>query len=191
MRPPGYLINLNSIYHFNIPGENCLKKNNRQENFMENTMKQNTMNADLNQVSSKPLLTGIITGQLAGLIMAVVVMIVFALFLGKSPLYPVQVIGSVLFGEQALQGFHLGAVYGLLAAKFQPQNTFGALLLGLGVGVVSMVGPYALIPFVMNIMQGVDLWNREVPMFWDWAAHLVFGMSFALYPIVQRKLGRA
>lgn len=176
---------------------------------MENTMKQNTMNADLNQVSSRPLLTGIVTGQLAGLIMAVVVMIVFALFLGKSPLYPVQVIGSVLFGEQALQGFHLGAllaglvlhqagpsllwgaVYGLLATKFQPQNTFGALLLGLGVGIVSMVGPYALIPFVMNIMQGVDLWNREVPMFWDWAAHLVFGMSFALYPAVQRKLGRA
>lgn len=173
---------------------------------MENTMKQNSMGSSLSQEKSKPLLNGIVTGQVAGLIMAVVVMIVFALFLGKSPLYPVQVIGSVLFGEQALQGFHLGAllaglilhqagpsllwgtIYGLLAAKFQPQNTFGALLMGLGVGVVSMVGPYVLIPIVMNVMQGVDLWNREVPMFWDWAAHLVFGLSFGLYPLMQRKL---
>lgn len=175
---------------------------------MENTMKQNSMGTSISQENSKPLLSGIVTGQVAGLIMAVVVMIVFALFLGKSPLYPVQVIGSVLFGEQALQGFHLGAllaglvlhqagpsllwgvIYGLLAAKFQPQNTFGALLLGLGVGLISMVGPYMLIPFVMNIMQGVDLWNREVPMFWDWAAHLVFGLSFGLYPLVQRRLAQ-
>lgn len=174
---------------------------------MENTMKQNSMAQPMSVSNTRPLLTGIITGQIAGLIMAVVVMFVFAVFLGKSPLYPVQVIGSVLFGEQALQGVHLGAllaglvlhqagpsllwgvIYGFLAAKFQPRNTFGALMLGLGVGVVSMTGPYLLIPFVMNIMQGVDLWNREVPMFWDWAAHLVFGLSFALYPMIERKLG--
>jgi len=173
---------------------------------MENTMKQNSMTSSLGTEKSRPLLAGIVTGQVAGLIMAVVVMIVFAVFLGHSPLYPVQVIGSVLFGESALQGFHFGALlaglilhqagpsllwgvaYGLIAAKLQPRNTSSALMLGLAVGVVSMIGPYVLIPFVMNIMQGADLWNREVPMFWDWAAHLVFGASFGLYPALERKL---
>jgi hypothetical protein len=70
----------------------------------------------------------------------------------------------------------------------QIDNTQSALKFGLILGVISMAGPYLLIPFVMNTMQGVDIWNREVPMFWDWAAHLVFGASFALYPKIQSKL---
>ena len=49
-----------------------------------------------------------------------------------------------------------------------------------------MVGPYALIPFVMKTLHGTDYWAREVPILWDWAAHLVFGAGFALYPRVQR-----
>src|SRR5947209_3974352 len=102
---------------------------------------------------SRPFVAGIITGQLAGLIMAVVVMIVFALFLGKSPLYPVQVIGSLLFGEPALQGFHFGAliaglvlhqlgpsllwgaIFGLGAKKFSLQTLPAALYFGIGIGV--------------------------------------------------------
>lgn len=154
----------------------------------------------------KSILSGVITGQIAGLIMAVVVMIVFALFLGHSPLYPVQVIGSTLFGEAALQGFHLGAllvglvlhqlgpsllwgfIFGLLASKFSIQSKTSSLFLGLGLGVVSMVGPYFLIPAIMHALHGVDFWNREVPMMWDWAAHLVFGASFVLFPKIQNKL---
>jgi hypothetical protein len=155
---------------------------------------------------SKPFFSGILTGQAAVLIMAVVVMIVFTAFLGKGPLYPVQVIGSALLGEPALQGVNLGAVlaglvlhqlgpsllwgaiFGLLAAKLEIRTPLAALLLGLAIGVISMVGPYALIPFVMNALHGVDLWNREVPLFWDWAAHIVFGASFVLYPAIQRKV---
>ncbi len=155
---------------------------------------------------SKPLLTGIVTGQLAGLIMAVVVMLVFTLFLGKGPLYPVQVIGSTLFGESALEGIHIpavlaglvlhqlgpsllwGVLFGLVAKKIPIESVGQALAMGLGLGVISMSGPYALIPFVMNTLQGVDIWNREVPLFWDWAAHMVFGASFALYPLVRQKI---
>jgi hypothetical protein len=156
--------------------------------------------------ASQPIVAGVVTGQLAGLIMAVVVMLVFAVFLGKSPLYPVQVIGSTVFGESALQGFHFGAliaglllhqlgpsllwgfIYGFLARKFEPETTTAALTLGLAVGVVSMVGPYVLIPAMMTTLHGVDFWNREVPMFWDWAAHIVFGASFILYPKVSNYL---
>ncbi len=154
----------------------------------------------------KSVLSGIFTGQIAGLIMAVVVMLVFTVFLGKNPLYPVQVIGSALFGEAALQGVHIGAIlaglvlhqlgpallwgfiFGLLAKKFSIHSTSAALKLGLGLGIVSMVGPYLLIPAVMNTLHGVDFWNREVPIFWDWAAHIVFGTSFALYPMIQQKI---
>ncbi|XGC81065.1 hypothetical protein ACES2L_01050 [Bdellovibrio bacteriovorus] len=169
---------------------------------MENTL--NTQ-AETREVS-KTLLSGIITGQIAGLIMAVVVMAVFALFLGKSPLFPVQVIGSMAFGSVALEGFHFGAVlaglvlhqagpallwgvvFGFLAKKFSVSTTNTSLLLGLVVGVISMVGPFVLIPFLMKTLHGTDFWNQEVPLFWDWAAHLVFGASFALYPRVKAKL---
>jgi hypothetical protein len=154
------------------------------------------------------LLPGILTGQIAGLIMAVAVMAVFTLVLGKGPLYPVQVIGSTLFGEAALRGFHPGAlvaglllhqlgpsllwgtVYGLLARRLPVDTAGRALALGLGLGVVSMVGPFLLIPALMKTLQGVDLWGREVPLLWDWAAHLVFGAAFGLYPAVRARLAR-
>ena len=145
------------------------------------------------------LLAGIWAGQVAGLIMAVVMMVVFTI-LGRGPLYPVQVIGSAVFGEAALNGIHWGAVgaglllhqlgpsllwgivYGLLAYAFRLRGMGPALGLGLALSVFSMVVPYFLIPALMNALHGVDYWNREVPMFWDWAAHLVFGASLGLFP---------
>lgn len=173
---------------------------------MDTTLKSTSLSEAHIKPLSQRILTGVVTGQIAGLIMAVVMMLVFTVFLGKGPLYPVQVIGSILFGEDALQGFHFGAfvaglflhqlgpsllwgvLYGLLAKKFEPQTPSAALFLGLGIGVIAMIGPYFLIPALMHALQGVDIWNREVPMFWDWAAHFVFGASFALYPIIERKI---
>lgn len=166
------------------------------------------MELTLNNIKkdSTNLTSGIITGQVAGLIMAVVVMAVFAIVYGTSPLYPVQVIGSTIFGEAALNGFHLGAllaglilhqagpsllwgsIYGLIASKTDLNNTKKALVIGLSLGAFSMVGPLFLIPFVMKTLHGVDFWNQNVPMFWDIAAHLVFGASFALFPKIKAKL---
>lgn len=171
------------------------------------------MNYSIGSISAEAqrkstLLPGIVTGQAAGLIMAVVVMAVFTLFLGKGPLYPVQVIGSTFVGEAALHGFNLkallaglllhqlgpsllwGVVFGFLASRFYVDTARHALALGLALGAFSMVGPYLLIPPLMKAMQGIDLWNREVPILWDWAAHLVFGASFTLFPFIQRKLAR-
>ena len=81
-----------------------------------------------------------------------------------------------------------GVLFALLADKFDVETKGAALKLGLGIGLISMAGPYILIPAVMNTLHGVDFWNREVPMFWDWAAHIVFGASFVLYPAVREKL---
>jgi hypothetical protein len=173
---------------------------------MEAALKSNQYESSKMRTKEKPLLAGVLTGQVAGLIMAVVVMIVFTVFLGKGPLFPVQVIGSTLFGENALHGFNLGAllaglvlhqagpsllwgaIFGVLASRFDIQSVRGALTLGIGIGVISMVGPYLLIPFVMKTLQGVDYWNQEVPLFWDWAAHIVFGAAFALYPNLKTRL---
>lgn len=168
-------------------------------------MKTSTHTLETKSVETTSLLSGIITGQIAGLIMAVVVMIVFTI-LGKGPLYPVQVIGSMALGESALQGTNIlailaglvlhqagpsllwGVVFGLAATKMSLATKADALIAGLAVGVISMVGPYFLIPFLMNAFHGQDFWNQNVPMFWDWAAHLVFGASFVLYPMVKEKM---
>jgi len=173
---------------------------------MESVVKSGIEFSGHAESTDRSVLSGIVTGQIAGLIMAVVVMIVFTVFLGKGPLFPVQVIGSALLGESALHGFQPGAVvaglvlhqfgpsllwgfvFGLAAAKLSVRTSRDALVLGAAIGVFSMVGPYVLIPVVMKTLQGVDFWNREVPMFWDWAAHLVFGLSFVLYPAVLAKL---
>src|SRR5689334_12286445 len=122
------------------------------------------VDTEIDTGENHPIVAGIVTGQIAGLIMAVVVMAVFTVFLGHGPLYPVQVIGSTLFGEPALRGLHLGAVvtglilhqlgpsllwgsiFGLIASKKPVRTTSDALQIGAALGVVSMIGPYLLIP---------------------------------------------
>jgi hypothetical protein len=171
----------------------------------ENYMHTNTMTKMEHYTERKAFISSIVTGQIAGLIMAVAIMGVFALVFNKSPLFPVQVIGSALLGEGALIGFNLkavlvglilhqagpallwGAVYGLVATKIDLTSTTAALIAGLVIGVISMIGPYILIPSVFHALQGVDIWNREVPIFWDWVAHMIFGLSFFLYPTILRK----
>lgn len=154
----------------------------------------------------KKILSGIITGLIGGLIMAAVMMVVFWLFLDKNPLYPVQVIGSTIYGEPALVGFHLGAflgglvlhmigpslfwgvVFGILAGAISMESATKALFWGILIGAFSMIDAYVFVPMLMIKLHGVDIWNREVPMFWDWAAHLVYGASFVFYPAIYRKL---
>lgn len=154
---------------------------------------------------SHSVISGLLTSQAAGLIMAVVVMIVFTVFLGKGPIYPVQVIGSTIFGENALVGFNpsaflaglvlhqgvalaWGIVFTILAVALKVQTVKQSVILGVVVAVVSMVDTYFFVPAVMMHLHGVDIWNREVPIFWNWAAHLVFGLSYGLYPLILSKL---
>jgi hypothetical protein len=150
-------------------------------------------------------LAALITSQVAGLIMAVVIMLVFTLFLGKGPLYPVQVIGSTIFGENALHGFHLaafitglllhqsvalawGLVFAIFAKIFNIDTLKASMGLGLVVAFMSMLDTYVFVPAVMNALHGVDIWNREVPIFWNWAAHAVFGLSYGLFPKIRNLL---
>lgn len=155
----------------------------------------------------KAILAGVATGQIAGLIMAFVMMVVYAAFLNQHLLYPVQIIGSTLLGEEALIGFNWSAIFtGLVLHQLGPALFWGlafgsvakfyaiqtvreSLALGFLVGVVAMiVDVYYFVPIIMNYFNGVNIWAREVPLGWDWAAHLVFGFSFGLYPPILKKL---
>ena len=158
---------------------------------------------------NRDVLAGALAGQIAGLVMAVVVMAVFTLFLGKSPLYPVQVIGSFVFGDAALDGFHLGAflaglvlhqlgpslfwggVFGAIAGRLEPLSRVQLVTLGLAIGVASqLLDVHVLLPLLMEALHGHDLWAEQVPVFWSWAAHLVFGLALVCFPWVARRLDR-
>jgi len=142
--------------------------------------------------------------------MAVVVMLVFTLFLGHGPLYPVQVIGSLVFGDAALQGFHLGAfltglvlhqlgpalfwsiVFGLAVHATDVRRGPGLVAIGAAVGLLSqIVDVNLLMGPIMRALHGRDLWAAEVPAFWSWAAHLVFGLGLSLFPLVDARLRRS
>jgi len=150
---------------------------------------------------------GIVAGQIAGLIMAAIMMLVFTIFLGKGPLYPVQVIGSFVFGDEALGGFHLpalltglvlhqlgpslfwGAVFGLLTYYLKVQSGPTLTILAVISGLLSQaIDVNILLPFAMTALHGHNIWAEQVPAFWSWAAHFVFGLGLLVYPRVFNRL---
>lgn len=155
------------------------------------------------------LIGGALAGQIAGLVMAVVMMAVFAIFLGTSPLFPVQVIGSFATGDVAVQGqFHLASLLaGLALHQLGPSLLWGLafagvvhaldvrrigplLFAGLGVGVASQViDVNLLIPPLFRALHGHDIWSENVPAFWSWASHVVFGLSLASFAWVRPRVG--
>lgn len=157
--------------------------------------------------AGEELVPAIITGQIAGLIMAAVVVLVFVVFLGKGPLYPVQVIGSLIFGDDALRGINVPAViaglllhqggpslfwslvFGVAVYQWKLAGTARLIPLGLGIGALSqLVDVNLLLPPIMRALHGRDIWAAEVPAFWSWAAHLVFGLALALvFTSVRRR----
>lgn len=153
------------------------------------------------------LIAGVLAGQVAGLVMAVVVMAVFTIFLGKGPLYPVQVIGSLVYGDAALDGVHIGALAaGLLLHQLGPALVWG-IAFGFAVNRLDLRGGPALVvlaavtglasqvldvgvlvPAAMNALHGHDIWAEQVPAFWSWAAHLVFGLGLLSFPWIAARL---
>lgn len=155
----------------------------------------------------RSLAAGALAGQAAGLVMAVVVMAVFTLFLGKGPLFPVQVIGSFVFGAAAVHGFHLGAllaglvlhqagpslawgiVFGGLVHSLELRRAGELLVAGAAVGLASQaIDVNLVVPVAMRALHGHDLWAENVPAFWSWAAHLVFGLALASLPWLSRRI---
>lgn len=173
-----------------------------------NTLATHRTAPNLSFSLKRDLIAGIVSGQIAGLIMAAVMVLVFTVFLGKPPYFPVQVIGSVAFGDAALVGFHLPAFltglaihqaaatllwsipFGLVISRVE-QSWSNVALVGLGIGIASQVIDVGLIvPSLMNGLHGHNLWAENVPNFWSWAAHIVFGLGFLLFRPIRARLGR-
>ncbi len=159
---------------------------------------------------ARSLAAGVIAGQIAGLIMVGVMATVFTVFLGEGPLYPLQVIGSLLFGDRALSGFRLpssvaglvlhqlgpcffwGGWFGLVTHFFGIHRGSRLLALGIATGVVSQVVDVNLIlPVAFQALHGHDIWAERVPAFWSWASHVVFGVGLASFSVVYDYLGAA
>lgn len=160
-------------------------------------------------VLRRDIVAAVLTGQVAGLIMAIAMVIVFAGVLDKPWYLPVQVIGSFALGDAALPGhfvpsaFVLGLVFHQLLASFGWSMVFGfamsrmeatwanALAVGVGIGVVSQViDAQMVVPFLMRVFHGHDLWTENVPLMWSWVAHLAFGASFVLFTPIWKLLSK-
>jgi hypothetical protein len=80
-------------------------------------------------------------------------------------------------------------VFGLAVYQWKLSDTARLIPLGLGIGVLSqLVDVNLLLPPIMRALHGRDIWAAEVPAFWSWAAHLVFGLALALvFTSVRRR----
>lgn len=155
---------------------------------------------------SRKLTAGFLAGVVAGLVMAVALVIVYPVFLGRNFLFPIQVISSLIYGENALRNveflmiltgvvLHMvpsifwGLVLGLLVYMTGKKRGPGLFFLGIAVGVISqIVDVYVLVPVAYSIFQGVNFWADYVPDFWSWVAHLVYGVSLYSFAWIRRRM---
>ncbi len=147
------------------------------------------------------VLAGAVTSEIGGLLMASFMMLVFILFKNQNGLYFFQVIGSIVFGQEALVGSHIGAVvlgvllhfgplcltwgifYGIIAARFKVISFPSCLAMGILFGILSMIiDSYFVAPPVLHSLYGSDIWNQNITKFSDWVAHIIFGASFGFFP---------
>jgi hypothetical protein len=152
------------------------------------------------------LIGALVAGQFAGVVMALSLIIVFATFFGQPWFFPVQVIGSMVVGPSAVEGsfvfsaFVVGLVlhqlvsavwslvFGLMVNRLSP-TFFNVVFSGLTVGLISQVlDTRLLVPTLMTSLHKVDLWAENVPPLWSWVAHLLFGLSLALFIPISRRL---
>ena len=155
---------------------------------------------DVREKGAAEFLASVLAGQIAGLVMAVALVAVYSLFLGRGPLFPVQVIASTALGSAALIAPTLGnVIVGVVLHQFGPTlfwsivfalivapgrtpfTRTGAILTAIAIGGISMViDVYLVMPPLQHLLNGHNLWSENVPQGWDWIAHLTFGGSLGL-----------
>ncbi len=151
----------------------------------------------------KSLLPSIATGQAAGLIMAVVAMLVFAVFL-QEPLYPVQVIGGPSSARAPSRAssrtpcwrplLHqparpwAGAWVFWLAASSLSIDASRTPHSWVVIGIVSMVGPYLLVPAALKSLARRGLLEPRSPAFLGLGGHIVLAFLWPL--LIEGRLAR-
>ena len=147
------------------------------------------------------MFTARFAGQLAGLVMVSAMVLAAALWPGVGALRPLQVIASLVLGRAALDTHALSALavgvfvhlsgptyfwsrmFGLVVGYARHPLSWGrCLALGVAFGIVAeLVDVRLLLPAAQKAINGADLWRETVPVWWDWAAHLVFGIALGLW----------
>lgn len=153
----------------------------------------------LGRACTRPRLIGtaLVSGQLAGLAFAAWLVLAHGTVLEpRSWLWPLEVIGAQLLGEDLLGGtrwlWFVGLVvnqvgpslaWSLVFAWFALSPSFPGglprcLLLGLGIGLMAQfVDGFFLTPLVGDFLQESNAWHRQLGWFWRWSAHLAYGLS--------------
>jgi hypothetical protein len=156
---------------------------------------------------SASLVASVIASMVGATLMAIVLTVAFLRYDGRPLYYPLQIIGTFLFGDVSLisprweiyptaAALHFGvcAFWGLAfafaATRLRVDKSIGgSIMLGLVVGTASQIVDIDLIaPALQNRLWGHDLWSENVPPVFSWLGHIVFGLSFAVFPFVFRRL---
>jgi hypothetical protein len=156
------------------------------------------------------LIAGAQAGQVAGLAMAVVLMAISSVFLGKGLFYPLQLIGTAVLGDGVIGRIDArtlvvgilvhqlgpslvwGFVFGAVVWARKPRGSVALMMLGLLVGAIAQIfDVYVLLPLLAGELSGrlpflgplqkENLW-AHVPAAASWLAHLVFGLGLSLFP---------
>ena len=153
------------------------------------------------------LVAGVIASMIGATLMAVVMTVAFLRYDGRPIYYPLQIIGTFLFGDLSVIAprweiyptaaallFGTCAVWGIgyafAATRLRVDKSIGAsLVLGLVFGLASQLVDIDLIaPALMHRLWGHDLWIENVPPMFSWLGHVVFGLSLGSFPFIFRRL---
>jgi hypothetical protein len=156
---------------------------------------------------SASLVAGVIASMIGATLMAIVMIVAFTRYDGRPLYYPLEIVGTFLFGDISMlsprweiyptaAALHFGvcAMWGMgyaFAATLLrvDKSIVYALLLGLVVGQTALLVDIDLIaPALQNRLWGHDLWTENVPPIFSWLAHVVFGLSLGFFPFVFRPL---
>lgn len=151
------------------------------------------------------VVAGLIAAMMGAALMAVVMTVAFLRYDGRPLYYPLQLIGTFLFGDVSMIAPRWeiyptaaallfgtcglwGLVYAFVASRLRvTASVGGALLLGVVVGLASQLVDIDLIaPALMNRMWGHDLWIENVPPVFSWLGHIMFGLMLGSYPFLFR-----
>lgn len=125
------------------------------------------------------------------------VAIAFAVAMGRSPFFPLQLMTAMMVGPSALEvaspstivpGFLAHQIgpsllwskaFGLVVAfKSTPWRLTPSLLVGAATGIVALViDVYLFVPRLQMQFHARDLWSEHMSNAGSWVTHVVFGLS--------------
>lgn len=84
-----------------------------------------------------------------------------------------------------------GVLFGVAVNKLDIRSGAGLVVLAVGTGLGSQfIDVNLLMGPVMNALHGHNIWAEQVPAFWSWAAHVVFGLGLLSFSVVATRLDR-